>query len=209
MLSKTMAAAAFFAAITAATPAFANDTLVAGDPCGVGFVTVGGQSALACVGYYGSNLLTGSAGQATSTNIKADLYTLLNNTAPGVQGQTAGYNPPYAADVNTILASVSNLNGANSFSFGTTLTGLTVIGAHFGNNIDSDTNNVTAFWLFDLTGNNSTVNFANGQGSSNAQLFSSGAVPEPATWAMMLIGFAGIGAAMRRGRKATALPQIA
>jgi hypothetical protein len=28
--------------------------------------------------------------------------------------------------------------------------------------------------------------------------FSSGAVPEPATWAMMLVGFAGLGAALRR-----------
>jgi hypothetical protein len=30
------------------------------------------------------------------------------------------------------------------------------------------------------------------------------AVPEPATWAMMLVGFAGMGAAMRRDRKRTA-----
>ena len=30
-----------------------------------------------------------------------------------------------------------------------------------------------------------------------------GAIPEPATWGMMLLGFAGIGMAMRRGRKAT------
>ena len=36
-----------------------------------------------------------------------------------------------------------------------------------------------------------------------------GAVPEPATWAMMLIGFGGIGLAMRRKRTAAALPQIA
>jgi len=35
-----------------------------------------------------------------------------------------------------------------------------------------------------------------------------GAVPEPATWAMMLLGFGGIGAAMRRRRKEI-LPQLA
>ena len=34
------------------------------------------------------------------------------------------------------------------------------------------------------------------------------AVPEPATWAMMLVGFAGVGAAMRR-RRSIGLPQIA
>ncbi len=36
-----------------------------------------------------------------------------------------------------------------------------------------------------------------------------GAVPEPATWAMMLIGFGAIGASMRRRRKITAAPQFA
>lgn len=36
-----------------------------------------------------------------------------------------------------------------------------------------------------------------------------GAVPEPATWAMMLIGFGGIGLSLRRRRKFTAAPQFA
>ena len=31
-----------------------------------------------------------------------------------------------------------------------------------------------------------------------------GAVPEPATWAMMIVGFGLVGGAMRRSRKATA-----
>jgi hypothetical protein len=46
---------------------------------------------------------------------------------------------------------------------------------------------------------------------SGVDLFDNGgAVPEPATWAMMLIGFAGVGMAMRRSRKANpALMQIA
>ena len=35
------------------------------------------------------------------------------------------------------------------------------------------------------------------------------AVPEPATWAMMLLGFAGIGFAMREKRRNQALPQVA
>lgn len=35
------------------------------------------------------------------------------------------------------------------------------------------------------------------------------AVPEPATWAMMLLGFAGIGVSMRRRRPKTALMQVA
>jgi hypothetical protein len=36
-----------------------------------------------------------------------------------------------------------------------------------------------------------------------------GSVPEPATWAMMLLGFGGIGMAMRRRRRSQALMQIA
>lgn len=35
------------------------------------------------------------------------------------------------------------------------------------------------------------------------------AAPEPGTWAMMLIGFAAIGWAMRRRRKSGASPQLA
>jgi len=37
----------------------------------------------------------------------------------------------------------------------------------------------------------------------------SGGVPEPATWAMMLLGFGGIGMAMRRTRRSGVLKQIA
>ena len=36
-----------------------------------------------------------------------------------------------------------------------------------------------------------------------------GAVPEPSTWALMLLGFGAIGAAMRRNRKTGRLPQLA
>ncbi|MEO6581327.1 MAG: PEPxxWA-CTERM sorting domain-containing protein, partial [Sphingomicrobium sp.] len=36
-----------------------------------------------------------------------------------------------------------------------------------------------------------------------------GAVPEPATWAMMLLGFGAIGMSMRRRRRSQNLPQVA
>jgi hypothetical protein len=203
------------AAIAVAAPAYASDTLVTGDPCGVGFVTAAGSSAIACVGYYGSNLLQGAAGSNTPANILADLNTLLTNTPnpPGVQGSTGLYAPPYTANDAKVLATIEGLNGASSFTFGQALTGVTIIGAHFGNNTDSDQNNVTAFWLFNITSPaNQNVVFSNGMGSSNAQLFATGtpAVPEPASWALMLLGFGGIGVAMRRGRKQTgSLRQVA
>ena len=36
-----------------------------------------------------------------------------------------------------------------------------------------------------------------------------GSLPEPSTWALMLLGFGAIGAAMRRTRKSDRLPQLA
>jgi hypothetical protein len=188
-------------AVAAATPAYADLGPIV-DPCSSGFVT----GAIACQGYYGQNLITGAAGSATTADELAAINLLLNGTASTADtlptNNTAGYNPPYSLDYDTVLAALSNLNGTSTLTFSTiTLSGLTVLGAHFGNNIDSDVNNVTAFWLVNVTDPH-TITLANGQGSSNAQIFATGgAVPEPATWAMMLLGFGGIGMAMRRGRK--------
>lgn len=41
----------------------------------------------------------------------------------------------------------------------------------------------------------------------NASNFRATAVPEPGTWAMLLIGFAAVGASLRRGRTALAVPR--
>jgi hypothetical protein len=51
----------------------------------------------------------------------------------------------------------------------------------------------------------------NNPGVSHVALFDNGGapVPEPATWALMLLGFGGIGFAMRRGRRNLALQQLA
>jgi hypothetical protein len=46
----------------------------------------------------------------------------------------------------------------------------------------------------------STVAFA--QGNSDQELSGVSAIPEPASWAMMIVGFAGIGGAVRLGRRA-------
>jgi hypothetical protein len=58
---------------------------------------------------------------------------------------------------------------------------------------------------------NLTTYFPNNPGFSHLTVYDeTGAVPEPATWAMMLVGFAGIGMAIRRSRKRnSALLQIA
>jgi hypothetical protein len=213
-MQKLLMAAIAGSAIAVATPAFAAQTPAtpANDPCTYSWVV----GAIACQGYYGGNLITGTTGSATTTDENTYINLLLNGTAstsdslPTSNG--AGYSPPYVIPHGTVLGAIDGLNGSATLNFGSlNLTGLTIVGAHFGNNPDSNSsdpnvqdNNVTAFWLIDL-GNTTThtLTLTNGQGSSNAQIFGTGvqAVPEPATWAMMLLGFCGIGVSMRRRRR--------
>lgn len=197
------------AAIAAASPAYA-DVTPSNDPCTFGFVT----GALACQGYYGGNLITGTTGSATTAAELADISVLLTNAVS--QNNPAYTNgQPYSLVDTTVLGALTNLNGTATLNFGSlNLSGLTILGAHFGNNVESDPNNITAFWLLDL-GNTvtNTITLSNGQGSSNAQIFATGgtpSVPEPGTWALMLLGFGGIGMALRRShRRNGALMQIA
>jgi PEP-CTERM motif len=79
------------------------------------------------------------------------------------------------------------------------LLGPTVIGIHFGNG--SGVGNSTGFFLFNFTQPTSSINLGIGSSSDAVLYASGGAVPEPATWAMMLLGFAGIGFAIRRWRQ--------
>ena len=209
-----LAAASIAATLFAAAPASAQLGPIV-DPCSAGFV----NGAIACQGYYGSNLITGGTGSATTTDQMTAINLLLNGTASTGDtlptNNTSSYNPPYTGlDYDTVLGALTNLNGTATLTFsGLTLSGLTILGAHFGNNIDSDMNNVTAFWLIDLGATQtSTITLANGAGSSNAQIFATGqtpSVPEPATWAMMLMGFGATGVAMRRRRRQLAFAQFA
>jgi hypothetical protein len=189
------------------------------DPCSYGVVT----GAIACVGYYGNNLLTGTTGSSTA-DLTTYINQLLNGPATDPVGPypaADGYNPPYTIDsgTGTVLGSLSSLSGTDGVPFTYNfaplqLSGYTIFAAHFGNFPDSNAPNVTAFWLLNLgSGTTSSVTINDGKGVSNAQILGTGtpAVPEPATWAMMLLGFGGIGLALRRGRRQTkqALMQIA
>ena len=61
----------------------------------------------------------------------------------------------------------------------------------------------TKFTLYQYIGNNNWAT-PNKNGMSHIAFFGvQSAVPEPATWAFMLLGFAGMGAALRRRRPAT------
>jgi len=203
------------AAIAAASPAYADPPGgVAGgivDPCSAVFV----QGAVACQGYYGGNLFNDAAGAATPADIQTAIALLLNGTASTADSlptnNTGAYNPPYAIDyshvLNVITSSSGNIAGQpfNYVFSGPSFSGYTIFGAHFGNTPDAgDQTNISAFWLVNVGANpTNTITVTNGTGVSNAAIYGHApAVPEPATWAMMLVGFGGIGMAMRRGRKA-------
>ena len=95
-------------------------------------------------------------------------------------GQTASYNPLFIGNDNTTTASGDIQNSARlTFGF--------LSGLNFNPNINNT-------YRIDLSAGGNTV-------TSFAQLGTGApAVPEPATWAMMLIGFGAMGVSLRRRR---------
>lgn len=146
--------------------------------------------AVACAGYYSGNLLNGSS--TDIANQKEAIASL-----PGdfiFDGNWAALDPEFK---------ITSLSNVNQLNFGKTLYGSTIIGAHFGN-VAGDAKNVSVFWLFDAgTGGKQFVSLDDTQGFSNAVLYTTGvgAVPEPSTWALMLLGFGAVGGAMRAKRR--------
>jgi len=180
------AAAALAGGTMLATPAVAAEPTT----CDPGSLSIFDPAATSCVGYYDGNVFDSSAADVTTqTNALAALG--LSFT-----------------DFNDYLK-IDSLNGSD-LDFGTALSGLTIIGVHWGNVPDpgfnpsnnGSTGNVSAFLVFDL-GAGGTISVLNTQGFSDAVLYQTGTLPEPATWAMMLLGFGTMGIAIRRSRRKT------
>ena len=179
----------------ASTPALATKSFTAPQLTNVACSgTDVSASVVACSGFYAGNLNGGSP---------QDLYSIQTglNAIPGYQG--------------TITSAGTNLNisNGNTINFGSAFTGLAFIGLHFGNGEGGPSHSypggTTAFYEINATNINSfTTHFTD---LSNAVLYpgTAPAVPEPATWAMMLLGFGGIGFSMRRRRTNGPLLQIA
>lgn len=166
-------------------------------PCDLGLTT---PDASACSGYYSGNLINGSP---TDLQAQADAIALL----PG----DYTFDTSTWADVEATKVLTLTGPDSNQIDFGTTLFGETIVGAHFGN-VAGPAGNVSVFWLFDFGSEGaSSITLDDTQGFSNAALYTTGtppAVPEPATWAMMLMGFGAAGFAMRM-RRQPGLQQIA
>lgn len=197
-----MAAPAAAIALTA-TPAQATLPTVV-FTCDAGLTS---PDAAACAGYYTGNLLNGSAADIQN---QKDALALLGFTWGGDwTALESSTSPDLVLTKEDVGGGLSGPN-KDQLNFGTTLSGLTIIGAHFGN-VYGDAGNVSVFWLFNLLTPTDHITLDHKEGWSNAALYTTGqrAVPEPATWAMMLFGMGAAGVAMRRGRKARPMAQIA
>lgn len=144
---------------------------------------------ISCAGGYEGNLLQSSLTNPTG---------LLAVAALGGSGGTF------------LEPKLEGLNSASGIiNFNTLLKGLTVFGLHAGGAGDKN-GQQTFFFSFDAGAGTDVITItqrlnANETGLSNAALFKTGvgAVPEPATWLLMLMGMAGVGFVMRRKDKQT------
>jgi len=191
-MKKIVLALGAMAAVTLATPAYA--TVVVSAPTNVGCATGPlAPPADKCAGYYDNN-------QFSNANVGAqqDAIDLLL----GAGNYTVDWN---ALTTAGLVVSGSDVNALNNLL--ANAGGQVLLGLHWGN-VPGAEGNVSAFYLWDNAAVGS-IHLTDTQGYSNAVLYrATGAVPEPATWAMMLLGFGAIGMASRRSRKPV-LAQIA
>jgi len=161
-------------------------------PCSVGHIS---PTAEACYGFYEGNVLSGNASDLLFQQEGLDML---------------GYTGPALTSANWSnifdLTKIQTPTNGNEYTFSQALSGITYIGIHYGNGAGvfprGTRGGGTAFYRFDagtsIPNNLITTSL---QGGSSAVLYATGAaggIPEPTTWAMMILGFGVVGAAMRR-----------
>jgi len=196
-LLRALCAASVFAS---ATPLFATTVPTTCNPSSLSLIV---PNASACAGYYSGNVLNGSPTDVASQ--QAALASL---------GYT--FNGNFSALSTGGMVITSLINGNQLSWNGMDLVGPTYIGIHWGNVPDGTINplnngtagNESVFYLVNMPGQ-TFITLPNTQGFSNAVLYATGAVPEPATWIMMMLGFGCIGWTIKRRAKLGSLPQVA
>lgn len=138
-------------------------------------------TAVDCSGWYQGNL---NSGNATDLANEALIVNALLGTS------YTGANLPFV--------NVTNLVGS-TITFAQAIAGTVILGVHVGaaNGAGGIGYDGTAFFKLVNPGSSVTLNVP---GLSNARIFSVAAVPEPATWAMLLFGLGSIAWTMRRRR---------
>ena len=178
-------------------------------------LTAVGATALATASIANAAITIGSSGTTAGTTFT--IGSPNNTTIPEtVSFDTTTNN---SGSYTSFFEFSNNLNGFYNFSLITSTLNATITleqlltgggsillqqSTGSSNSLSLLTGNLTpgATYRFSYTGSFPT---GGGSISGNASFY---AVPEPATWAMMLVGFAGIGLAMRRKRR-PALAQVA
>lgn len=136
-------------------------------------------NALSCTGFFAGNLINGSPSDIAAQ--KAALLTL-----------------GYTWDGNfASIDKISGLSGSKTVDFATLIKGISYVGFHFGNG-KGGPGNATAFYKIDGGTGLDVITLAY-NASSNAALYATtGGVPEPDAWLLMVAGFGMIGATLRR-----------
>jgi hypothetical protein len=184
MRNQLLGAALLAASIGFSSPAMALTQL---NDCNAAPADIKGGYTQTCAGYFSGNLNNASDFDATRSALAA-----ATPSFPLPSGAFGSF---------TKVESGSGISGT-TINFGQKLYGETVFSIHYGagQGPANPKQNSTAFYRVDF-GSAGVTSFQTEFGSvSNAVLFSTGAVPEPATWAMMIGGFGLIGAASRRRR---------
>ena len=197
-------------AVVAASPANATAFLV-----GTGTVTAPGSFTLE----------PGSQFRAVGTYADAFYFTLTNSAAIAASDLSSTAVGSQNLDFSRALAAMTNLDGVQLRRLTTTQNSLglalTVAGNTGGTSTGLTTSNSTLVSAFSPTGNvagtegmslgstnltagtyailvNYTITGAPAAYSGNLQLANAPAVPEPATWGMMIMGFGLMGGVLRR-----------
>jgi hypothetical protein len=188
-------AIALVVAGTAMVTTQAQAAIALNGSCGSAISVTGSSTVDSCIGWYRGNVLNSNS----NDTINAALAEL-------------GYAGPAILYKDVPLANIiSSLDGNQTVDFPGKLNGTIFMGLHFGGSAPGDAGNNTAFFKLSAT-DLDTIHVNYETGSSNAVMLVSvpstvtepkdvAAVPEPATWALMLLGFAGIGLAMRRRKQ--------
>lgn len=158
--------------------------VIGGGGCATDLTFLGGSTLINCYGRFSGNVLNNSS----NTEINAALDAL------GYAGPDLTYSLIPAGQkisVGTDVGSPVNFPGV--------LNGLAYIGIHVGGGGKTGVGNSTTFYKINAV--NLDVFTLNPSGGSGATLFvtaPAAAVPEPTTWAMMILGFGAIGTSLRR-----------
>jgi len=161
-------------------------------PCADAGVQLG---AIDCRGWLEGNLNVEGLGNGT-LDARNQRATALNELAG-----------PSTFSASTLVPLAKYDTGGPTIDFGQALYGVTIVGFHVGgaNGGGGIGYSGTAFYKFDAGTTGITSFTFSMPGLSNAALYMTGSavpVPEPATWAMMIVGFGGVGAILRRRRTA-------